>query len=308
MPHIQLISPFRLNWIDYLLEIFKDWRFTAGPYPKPEDKPDVMLFMWCDQRTIDFINKNPKISKYIVFVRAYEYAQYDIGSLDWNRVDKVLAVNDAIAEIVEVMIKRKLEVVYNGVPLEKWTFNERGHGNKIAMVAALHYKKNHALAMQIFSQLPEDYELHCVGEMQCLDVAYYLQRLGKEFKREILRYSPIPANEMNDWLEDKDYILSTSMREGCPNNIIEAMAKGIKRIIHNWPGSKKQFGNLVFNHIEEAVGMIEPSSPYNSRAYRDLVQEKFSMKNYERIKEIATNLYNGDLKEDNPEFWDRYEG
>jgi hypothetical protein len=35
--------------------------------------------------------------------------------------------------------------------------------------------------------------------------------------------------------------LSTSLSEGNPNNVIEAMAKGIKPVVHAWPGAEDQF-------------------------------------------------------------------
>ncbi len=145
--------------------------------------------------------------------------------------------------------------------------------------------------MQIMVKLPKDYELHLAGDVQCLDVIYYLQNLGKELGIEVYFHGQVPADKMDEWLDDKNYILSTSMREGCPNNILEAMAKGIKPIIHNWPGARKQFNNYVFNTVNEGVERITEHA-YYSLAYRNMIEQKFSMKNYYRIKEIAEELLN----------------
>ncbi|MDN5346228.1 MAG: hypothetical protein PWQ73_741 [Petrotoga sp.] len=45
-------------------------------------------------------------------------------------------------------------------------------------------------------------------------------------------------NELEKFLEDKNYVISTSIHDGHPPNILESMARGIKPIILNYGGSK----------------------------------------------------------------------
>ncbi len=61
-------------------------------------------------------------------------------------------------------------------------------------------------------------------------------------------------NEVDKFLEDKDYTLSTSIHESFGYNIAEAMARGIKPIIHNFDGAKSLWpSELIYNTIDEAV-------------------------------------------------------
>jgi hypothetical protein len=83
-----------------------------------------------------------------------------------------------------------------------------------------------------------------------------------------------------------DYCLSTSISEGNPNNVIEAMAKGIKPIVHNWPGAEDQFPMSIFNSVDEAVKLLTENT-YESRMYRGSVESKFSLKNFEQVADIA---------------------
>jgi len=45
-------------------------------------------------------------------------------------------------------------------------------------------------------------------------------------------------DDVNAWLEDKDYYISPSILETYGMSIVEAMAKGIKPVIHNFYGDK----------------------------------------------------------------------
>lgn len=290
MKHIQIITQYKMRWVDFMLETFKDWKYTAGTKPKPELKPDIMVFMWADKTARDFINNNEKNVPYIVFLRAYEYVSDYWLDIQWDKVDRVMCVNDFIAEYITEVTKKKPIVLYNGTNPKQWSFKERKHGNKIAQVSHIHYKKNHSLALQILNKLPKEYELHCAGDIQLPDVYYYLQNLSKELDRNIYCYGHIPEAQLDEWLEDKNYILSASMREGCPNNIIEAMAKGIKPIVHNWPGARNQFGEYVFNTIDEALAMMSPSSAYDSRMYREVVERKFSMDQFVKFRKVVEEL------------------
>lgn len=279
---ILIVSPLRMQWEDNYKKIF--------PYAEWSDLPkhgyDTYLFMWCDNATKAFINTGKKEGKYIVFVRRYEY-YLDIENMDWHKVDAVIMVNDWLAKGFEERTGKKPHVVYNGVDPEKWTYKERKHGNKIAWVGFINQKKNLPLALQIMAELPEGYELHIAGSIQCLQTWDYLRHMANRLKVRVVYNGHILHEQMDSWLDDKNYILSTAISEGCPNHVIEAMAKGIKPIVHNWMGAKEQFDSFVFSNIERAIHDIGDLSPYDSQRYRYIVNDKFGLSNYEKVKEIV---------------------
>ena len=87
-------------------------------------------------------------------------------------------------------------------------------------------------------------------------------------------------------LEDKNYILSTSIHESFGYNIAEAMVKGIKPVIYNFPYSKEIWDQkYLFNTIDEAVSLITEDN-YVSYEYRDFVEKRYSLK-----KEIEQIIY-----------------
>ncbi len=288
MSHVQLVIPkwsLPMPWVQQMADVFKaaGHRFTISP--SIHESPDVVIFGWCNAETVAEINRKPKTARYIVFMRRYEIYQKGWESLDWVNVDELIFVNEAFKNAAQAVIKNgpKMRVLYNGVDVEKWSF--RGldpRGKNIALVGYLNHRKNLPLALQIMAKLPRDYSLHIAGDVQEGDVFSYIDNMAKNLGVRVYWNGAIPHGAMDRWLDDKNYILCTSTSEGNPNNVIEAMAKGIKPVVHNWPGAEQQFpAGVIFNTIDEAVKIIKEET-YNAAGYRELVREKFSKDNYSK--------------------------
>lgn len=271
-----------MQWESRYKQIFPDAVWTK----LAEEGHDTNLFMWCDENTLNAVNKSNG-TRNVVFIRRYEFFSDVIERMDWGRVSDVIMVNDYLAMLFQKRTGIKPYVVYNGVDPANWTFQNRTHGNKIAWVGYINLKKNLQLALQVMSGLPTDYELHIAGGLQDAQVMVYIENLVISTKNKIVLYGQIPSEHMNSWLDDKNYILSTAISEGCPNHVIEAMAKGIKPVVHNWAGAKEQFGDYVFNTTDEAVHMIAGHDNYDSQRYIDIVNDKFGLSNYDKVKEIV---------------------
>jgi glycosyltransferase involved in cell wall biosynthesis len=247
---------------------------------------DLIVFMWADENTKKWIENFH--NKKIVFVRRYEYYS-DLESFAWEKVDAVVFVNPWLAKGFEERTGVKPHVIPNSVDLSKWTFRERGPGNKIAMVGFVNQKKNLPLAFQIMAALPRDYELHVIGEVQDGATVDYLMNLGNSLGIKATFYNP--TDNIDGFLEDKNYLLNTAISEGCPNNVIEAMAKGIRVIVHNWPGSVELLGNgLVFGTVQEAIGMITDSFRYDSKVYRDMAEKNFGPSNMVAFRSLVDEV------------------
>jgi glycosyltransferase involved in cell wall biosynthesis len=264
-------------------------KFLEAGHEMVNDNPDVVLNMWADAEA----NTHPE-AKHIMYMRRYELFSKNWISYDWSKIDCLIFVNSWIKQMVDNVfldkgIQTKTELVYNAVDTSRWKFRNRGHGKKIGMACHIHPKKNLPLAIQILGMLPEDYELHIAGAIQDQFTFHYLD-IVRQMRRKVYLYSHIDHSQMDAWWEDKNYCLSTSISEGNPNNVIEAMAKGIKPIIHVWPGAREQFEEWTFVRADTAELMMLPGSEYSSSSYRARVNEKFSTNNYDKIIQIAENL------------------
>jgi glycosyltransferase involved in cell wall biosynthesis len=140
------------------------------------------------------------------------------------------------------------------------------------MVCRVHPVKNLALAGQIMLSLPTGYELHIAGkEDDGGTMRAYLETVlwGKRVKW----HGQVKNEVLNTWWDHMNYCLSTSASEGDPMNVLEAMAKGIKPVIHAWPGAKEMYPpEWVFDSAGMAAKMIQ-DFPYESERYRKWVEK-----------------------------------
>ena len=85
--------------------------------------------------------------------------------------------------------------------------------------------------------------------------------------------------DVSCWLEDKHYIVSTSIIEGQSRGLLEGMACGLKPVIHNFPGAGQVFpSEFLFNISEEFCEQIL-SDKYEPQRYRRFVEENYSLEN-----------------------------
>jgi glycosyltransferase involved in cell wall biosynthesis len=286
MARIQIVNPLPMRWESLYTEALNghevEWT-RHGPF----NGNDLTVFMWADENTKRWIETVS--GKKIVFVRRYEYYS-DLESFAWNKVDAVVFVNPWLAEGFEERTGVKPHVIPNSVDLSKWTFRERGPGNKIAMVGFVNQKKNLPLAFQIMAALPRDYSLHVIGEVQDGATVDYLMNLGDSLGIKATFYNP--TDDVDGFLEDKNYLLNTAISEGCPNNVIEAMAKGIFPVIHNWPGASMLFDeHWVFRTVDQARNIIMSNGvPGYSKIVRNFTENHFGPSNMVAFRSLVDEV------------------
>ena len=87
----------------------------------------------------------------------------------------------------------------------------------------------------------------------------------------------IENQNINAWLDDKQYIVCTSIHEGHPVSIMEAMACGLKPLIHNYVGARESYPDkYLWNTIPDFVEMATEKN-YDSVEYRNFIQTNYSL-------------------------------
>ncbi|WP_346795858.1 glycosyltransferase [Halomonas sp. Bachu 37] len=258
------------------------------------DWSDVTWFEWCDEviaKASYKINKNCKV---VCRLHGFEAFTPWPKNIKANFLDQLIFVSDHMMEYVkERGVKTSSTVIHNGVDIESLQYKERSAGFDLAFVAALRDVKNPQLLVQIIEKLvsiDRRYTLHVAGKGSDLIIQRYMKHIleGLDIKDNVIFYGHV--EDIDSWLENKNYLISTSVSESFGYNIAEAMAKGIKPIIHNWPGAKELYpSSLVFNTVDEAVSMFT-NEIYNSGMYRDFVLAKYSR--LQQIENISTYIFN----------------
>ena len=123
--------------------------------------------------------------------------------------------------------------------------------------------KNPAFVLQCMQKLhyiDPDYRLFFGGEFADAALEHYLKHMVDALDlRDVVFFDP-PAAEQEDvrfWLEDKHYIVSTSIVESQSMGLLEGMACGLKPVVHNFPGADQVFpSEFLFNISEEFCEQI----------------------------------------------------
>lgn len=276
------------RWIPYVYA-----SLTGHSIVDNEQEADVLLSMWMDPTVINWSHKYPD-KLIITYCRRFELWQREwLHQMNWSAINSVIFVSKyykkLFSRIFPDLTSIRKFIVPNGVDLQEWKLKSvPSKTKKIALVASTRWVKNFALAFQILLELPKDYTLHLIGMGGGYEftgiISEYYQGLGLEDR--FFSHPQVKATNVQDWLKDKEFILSCSYSEGNPNNVIEAMAMGIKPIVHLWPGARDQFPvNSLFRTVKEAVGKITDGN-YTPHIYRDWACGKYSARNFDKIPQI----------------------
>lgn len=276
---IALITPWDNAWVPYLRDAVERRGHTFERLKTHHDgTADIYIHGWA-------VNEAVPGARNFAFLRRFELYTSEFHRNDWSKFEAMFCVNTWIAEAARRVVRIPIHVIYNGTDLARWTFRERKPGPRIGMACHVHPKKNLPLALQILALLP-GHTLHIAGEIQDPATAEYLNHLAKRLRQKVYLYGHVPHDQLDLWWEQMNYCLSTSISEGNPNNVIEAMAKGIKPVVHAWPGAEDQFPDYLFDTAPIAANRIYTPG-YDSHAYRALVESRFSLANYDRILDLV---------------------
>ena len=245
---------------------------------------DICWFEWCD-RLILYASRLPIAQSRKIICRLHSYEAFTgyPAQVNWSVVDRIVFVSPGIRNYTVSKYgvnPQKTRVIPNGIDLEKYSYKERNHGFRIAYAGYLNYKKGPMLLLHTFKAMfdrDSRYELHIAGTFQDIRYVLYFKQMSDEWGLGNHIFYCGWQNDLNHWLEDKDYILCTSVLESQNVSVMQAMAKGIKPIIHNFVGAAGVYPKkYLFNSISEAVDCLQ--GDYASAEYRKFIEEHYSLK------------------------------
>jgi len=263
---------------------------------------DIVWLEWANEMAVFATNKVPEILNKKVVCRLHSYEVFTPlpEQINWNNVDNLIFVSKHIRRIFDELHpnakvdSKKEAIVPNGVNLDRFKFSVHKPGYNLAVVAHINYKKDPAMWIQIMAKLSERdkrYKLNVAGDFQELRYKVYFEHITREIgiKDNLILHGWV--EDVDKFLEDKNYVLSASIHEGHPYNILESMARGIKPIIHNYVGAKEQWPKeLIYNTIDEAVQKIM-SEDYDSESYRRFIEDNYSLeRQISEIEEIMRSV------------------
>lgn len=246
---------------------------------------DISWFEWCTE--LAQIGSNfPKVCRNIIRLHRYEAYLSWPKTINWENIDTLITVGNswvikALKDWVEDIEQRvHIVTIPNGVDIDKFKFKKRQPGKNIAFAASLRMVKNPMLLVHCMAELwrhDPGYHLYYAGTPHDKLLQHYiehsLQRLGKI---EAFHFDGF-QEDMEGWLSDKSYLVSTSVIESQGMGIMEAMAGGIKPIVHDFPGAEEIYGTrYLFSTPQEFCRKVLEEE-YDSEQYRTFVERKYPL-------------------------------
>lgn len=266
------------------------------------DWADISWFEWCDELVIyGTRQKLPGNKKILCRLHSYEAFTSYPPLVKWENVDSTIFVAEHIRTTVlkeTYMDLKKTVVIPNGVYINKFNYKERKKGFNIAYAGYINYKKGPMLLLQTIKAIVDRdrrYKLYIAGQFQDLRYIQYFKQMLEEMDLSNNVFYQGWQEDLNNWLEDKQYILCTSVLESQGMGIMQAMSKGIKPVIHNFVGAREIYDKkYLWNTINEAADMIF-SDEYNSRAYRRFIEDNYdSGDKINIINNLILDVYSAD--------------
>lgn len=286
-----LVTPWDNAWVPLLREAFerRGHGFSHHKSERGTSGADVVLHGWASGAT-----QPVEGARNIFWCRRYEVFDGGLMRVDWSRADHLVVVNSWIRKYVtnlfaQMRVSVPVSLIYNGTDPARWRYRERRHAKRIGMACHVHPKKNLGLALQVLEACGDGWELHIAGGIQDACTVEYLNAMASDLGLKVYLYGHLEREHLDEWWEQFPFCLSTSISEGNPNNVIEAMAKGIKPVVHAWPGARDQFGEWVWHTPRQAAEMMigEP----HSASYLDHVKKHFGLGNIEAVVDLAERLH-----------------
>ena len=256
------------------------------------DKSDLCWFEWCDNLIVH-ASKLPKHAPAVCRLHGFEAFTEMPKNVNWNNIDHLIFVCQVIADIVQknVELKTPVSLIHNGVDFAKYTLPENKiYGKKIAYVGLIKGKKGPELLLQCFAKIHEydsEYSFHIAGVHQDPLIELYCNHLVAKLKLPVHYYGWV--DDIVPWLEDKDYLICSSLIEGFQYSIVESIGRGLLPLVHNWPGSDDFYPEeFLFKTVDECLGLLqryEQSDKVSlARSYREEMVKRFSLE--KQLKEI----------------------
>ncbi len=276
--------------------------------PVSIDRADVVWLEWADMITAHLTRRVEALrtKKTVCRLHRYEAFSEEPHRINWEVVDCLVFVAEHIQQAFarrfpEVCVPRR--VIPNGVDLDRFRpCPEATRTQDIAFLAHLNWRKNLPLVLQIARALADrgvERRVVVGGDWRVPEVRDYFEYMRQrlELADQIVHEGYI--EEPGQWLAEKRFLLSTSISEGHPCNVLEAMAAGLRPVVHEFPGAGELFPReFLFGTVDEAVDMLAGDGG-DPRQIRSYVEQRYPRgRQIEAIRALLEALVNDEISRD----------
>ena len=157
-----------------------------------------------------------------------------------------------------------------------WVMGREGQGSPALLLQCLHALRTR----------DGEYRLHVAGVFRDGDLSWrYMRHMARRMSLDGAIVFDGWQEDLPRWLQDKDFLVSTGVLDAWRGDILQAMAAGVKPVVHAFPGSEEFLpSECLFDTVEEFARLV-CEGPYTPDAYREHVRRRFSLRDQLRTIE-----------------------
>jgi glycosyltransferase involved in cell wall biosynthesis len=208
---------------------------------------DVSFFEWASEM-LEVASHMPKYSPIITRLHSFELEEW-ANRINWDNVDKVIFVSDAIRKKFIVQYPAHAEktvLVYNSISVKKFSSSQRSFDFSLGMLCSIQpIKRVYETILVVKELCDQGYHpsLHIAGapSQNNLQDRYYVAVQGLVEKlclQEVVKFYG-NVDDPASWLQNIDIFISNSFWEGMQTALLEAMASGCYCLAHFWDGAEE---------------------------------------------------------------------
>jgi|GEM_PF-197063 len=266
---------------------------------------DISWFEWCTEQVVE-ASKLPRVCWNIARLHRWEAYEDYPKRIMWESIDALVMVgNSFVAKALRQQVPNidsltRVLTIPNGIDLNKFQYVERKHGKNLACIGFLTARKNPMFLLQCMQKLhfiDPQYKLYFAGDFRDGTLEQYVRHMVNELGLAEVVFFDGWQNDINKWLEDKHYIVSSSIGESQGMGIIEGMARGLKPVIHNFPGAGEIFPQEFLFGISEDFCRLVLSQSYEPWRYREFVSARYPLSTQlDSIDQVLRHFENTPLR------------
>lgn len=259
---------------------------------------DINFFYQADNTAVEGTTNKTLTGKTFVHCVDIEVWAGQASAVNWNKVSGALFMAKHIKEYVERQVKFPcpVKLIKPGIDLQKWTLRpprtpETTLTRKIAYVVGdrrIWDVKRLDIAFQLLRDLLDAdkehiWQLHVRGTYSSHEqYNAYCKHLQNDLELDdFVIWYPDRIEDLNKWMDDKDFFLLPSTKEAFSYATAEAMAKGIKPILNNWEGVKENWGPYYCETYGQMLAELLKGE-HKPEEYRKYVEDNFNEERYFR--------------------------
>ncbi len=250
----------------------------------PFEWADVVWLEWANELAVQMTHKIDLLQNTRVVCRLHRYEAFtDLpAQINWDVVDRLILVSEHMKDVFGrrfPTVPTPRQVICNGIDLERHRVAPgKEAARDIAFVGHLNFRKNLPMLLQIARGLKEmgsDRRICVAGDWQQPDLEDYFGHMCAEMDLGEHLVCEGWVSDMDAWLADKRYVLSTSVSESFGYAVFEAMASGLRPVVHHYPGAREFLPDqFLFNSVPEALEMLHEDGAA-PESYRQFVNERY---------------------------------